>query len=204
MNRLRLRAKLHGKMSQSFTVLKSRKTRTCVRILAIDPFAVRAKGVIGLWMSNHKDSPSVGRGAVPVAFSGVLETALYVDDLDAAERFYMDVLGLTKISSIPGRMLAFRCQESILLLFNPQHTDREPVVVNGGAIPLHGARGAGHMAFRLAKSELEALRQHFRAAGVAVESEVSWPNGAHSIYFRDPAGNSLEVATPDMWTKANS
>jgi len=154
-------------------------------------------------MGNHKNSPSAGKSAVPAAFSGVLETALYVDDLDAAERFYRDVLGLTKISSVPGRMLAFRCQESVLLLFNPQQTERERVVVNGGAIPLHGARGAGHMAFRVAESELEALRQHFRAAGVVVESEVSWPNGAHSIYFRDPAGNSLEVATPDMWTKTN-
>jgi len=62
-----------------------------------------------------------------------------VDDLDVAERFYGDVLGLTKISSVPGRMLAFRCQESVLLLFDPQSTQRERVVVNGGAIPLHGA-----------------------------------------------------------------
>jgi catechol 2,3-dioxygenase-like lactoylglutathione lyase family enzyme len=155
-------------------------------------------------MGNHKNSPSAGKSAVPAAFSGVLETALYVDDLDAAEHFYRDVLGLTKIFAVSGRMLAFRCQESVLLLFNPQYTERERVVVNGGAIPLHGAHGAGHMAFRVAKSELEALRQHFRAAGVVVESEVSWPNGAHSIYFRDPAGNSLEVATPDMWTKTNS
>ena len=35
--------------------------------------------------------------------------------------------------------------------------------------------------------------------GVAIESEVSWPNGGHSIYIRDPAGNSLEFATPDIW-----
>jgi membrane-bound metal-dependent hydrolase YbcI (DUF457 family) len=60
------------------------------------------------------------------------------------------------------------------------------------------------MAFRVARSELESWRQHFRKSGVAVESEVSWPNGAHSIYFRDPAGNSLELATPDMWTSMNS
>ena len=155
-----------------------------------------------MYMGN-RNTALAGKSAVPAGFSGVLETALYVDDLDAAERFYKDVLGLTKISSVPNRMLAFRCQESVLLLFNPQYTERERVVVNGGAIPLHGARGAGHMAFRVAKSELEALRQHLHAAGVVIESEVSWPNGAHSIYFRDPAGNSLELATPDMWTNEN-
>ena len=94
----------------------------------------------------------------------------------------------------------FRCQESILLIFDPRHTEKERVVINQGAIPFHGSRGAGHMAFRVAKNDLEVWRHHFRAAGVSIESEVSWPKGAHSIYFRDPAGNSLELATPDMWT----
>jgi catechol 2,3-dioxygenase-like lactoylglutathione lyase family enzyme len=155
-------------------------------------------------MGNHEKRAAAEPCAAPPGFSGVLETALYVDDLDEAERFYGEVLGLTKIFAVPGRQLAYRCQESVLLIFSPQHTERERVVINGAAIPLHGARGAGHMAFRVAKSELESWRQHFRKSGVAVESELSWPNGAHSIYFRDPAGNSLELATPDMWTSMNS
>ena len=29
---------------------------------------------------------------------------------------------------------------------------------------------------------------------------VTWPNGARSIYFRDPAGNSLECAEPGLWS----
>jgi catechol 2,3-dioxygenase-like lactoylglutathione lyase family enzyme len=151
-------------------------------------------------MDNHEKRRSARKTIVPSGFSGILETALYVDNLDAAERFYGEVLGLTKIFAVPGRQLVFQCQESILLIFNPQHTERERIIINGGAIPLHGAHGAGHMAFRVARSEFETWRQHFRAAGVVVESELTWPNGAHSIYFRDPAGNSLELATPDMWT----
>jgi len=139
------------------------------------------------------------QSTAPSGLNGILETALYVDDLEAAERFYSQVFGLQKIFSVPGRQLVFRCQESILLIFNPKHTERERVVINNGAIPLHGAHGAGHMAFRVAKADLESWRKHFRAVGVVIESEVSWPNGAHSIYFRDPAGNSLELATPDMW-----
>jgi len=66
-------------------------------------------------------------------------------------------------------------------------------------IPLHGARGPGHLAFRAPKRELPAWRRRLSEAGVPIESEVVWPNGARSIYFRDPAGNSLELATPDMW-----
>jgi len=128
---------------------------------------------------------------------------VYVDDLKTAEAFYGGVLGLSKIFTVPGRMVVFRLQESVLLVFDAQQTQRERIVINGGLIPLHGARGAGHVAFRVAKADLETWRRHFRAAGVAIESEVSWPNGAHSIYFRDPAGNSLELATPDMWKAEN-
>lgn len=155
----------------------------------------------GLGMAKDQKRPSSNSETSPPHFSGVLETALYVDDLEKAELFYRQILGLQKIFSVPGRQLVFRCQESILLIFLPDHTERERVVINGGAIPLHGARGPGHMAFRVTSDELEAWRAHFREAGIAIESEVSWANGAHSIYFRDAAGNSLELATPDMWTE---
>src|SRR5437899_114180 len=131
--------------------------------------------------------------------NGVLETALYVDNLQAAERFYGEVLGLPKIFTVPGRQLVYRCEDSVLLVFDPAHTEKNQMMINGGTIPLHGARGAGHMAFRVSKEQLNLWREHLRAKGVAIESEVPWPNGAHSIYFRDPAGNSLELATPDMW-----
>ena len=131
--------------------------------------------------------------------SGVLETALYVDNLQTAEHFYGNILGLPKIFAVPGRQLVFRCEDSILLIFDPTHTERNQMTINGGAIPLHGTRGAGHMAFRVSKEQLNAWRERLRAKAVAIESEVSWPNGAHSIYFRDPAGNSLEFATPDIW-----
>lgn len=174
----------------------------CTTSSGVDPFAVLEIGGDGLGMGKRKKRSSALSSATAPDFSGVLETSLYVDDLDAAERFYAEVLGLPKILSVPGRQLTFRCQESVLLLFNPRRTEREQVVINGGTIPRHGARGPGHVAFRVAKRELEAWRQHFRAVGVVVESEVSWPTGAHSIYFRDPAGNSLELATPDLWTRA--
>src|SRR5579862_2889286 len=76
---------------------------------------------------------------------GVLETAIYVDDLEKAEQFYGGVLGLPKIFAAPGRQLVFSCQESILLVFNPEHTEREQVVINGGACskqrPFFGSPG---------------------------------------------------------------
>lgn len=145
-------------------------------------------------MSNRQ-SESKGRPGT----TGVLETSLYVDNLQAAERFYSEILGLPKIFAVPERQLVFRCEESILLIFDPTHTEKNQMTINGGAIPLHGTRGAGHMAFRVSQEQLNAWRKHLRVKGVAIESEVSWPNGGHSLYFRDPAGNSLEFATPDIW-----
>ena len=150
-------------------------------------------------MNIELEQRNEGKGVDAPGHEGVLETSLYVDDLQAAERFYSDILGLRKIYSVPGRQLVFRCGEGVLLIFDPKQTERDQMTINGGAIPLHGTRGSGHMAFRVPKDRLNAWREHLRANHVAIESEITWPNGAHSIYFRDPAGNSLEVATPDIW-----
>jgi len=34
---------------------------------------------------------------------------------------------------------------------------------------------------------------------VAAEQEVTWKSGVRSFYFRDPAGNLLEIAEGDLW-----
>ena len=128
----------------------------------------------------------------------VLETCLYVDDLDRAERFYTEVLGLEFVSRQVGRHAFFRCGQAMVLLFNPL-ASREASDVAGSPIPRHGAFGAGHIAFAAREAELPAWRAHLQAHGVAIEQTIDWPGGGHSLYFRDPAGNSLEVATPRIW-----
>lgn len=130
--------------------------------------------------------------------AGVLETVLYVSDLDAAERFYRDVLGMEPQSKAPGRQIFYRCGDQMLLLFNPQATSKPPA---HGALPVppHGAIGPGHVCFRAGADEIEAWRQRLAAHGVAIESDFEWPNGGRSIYFRDPAGNCLEFAEARIW-----
>lgn len=137
----------------------------------------------------------------PLTPQGVLETALYVDDLDLAERFYSTLLGLRKHSSHPGRHVFFHCGPGMLLLFDARATKTAAPgpVADGGLIPAHGATGPGHMAFRISDGEIDAWKARLAAAGVVLESEINWPGRGYSLYFRDPAGNSLELATPQLW-----
>jgi catechol-2,3-dioxygenase len=55
------------------------------------------------------------------------------------------------------------------------------------------------VAFRVPESDLERWRNHLLGSGVDIEAEIDWPRGGHSIYFRDPAGNSVELASPAVW-----
>jgi catechol 2,3-dioxygenase-like lactoylglutathione lyase family enzyme len=130
---------------------------------------------------------------------GILEASLYADDLEAARRFYGGVLGLTLHSEHSGRHVFFRCGAGMLLIFDPGATSNEETFVAGALIPLHGATGPGHVALAVRECELEGWRGRLKQHGVGVESEVSWPGGGHSVYFRDPAGNSVELATPALW-----
>ena len=130
---------------------------------------------------------------------GVLETALYADDLDQAEAFYDDVLGLQKIRRGGDRHIFYRCGSGVLLIFNPTETSRS-VDDDPFPVPTHGAEGAGHVCFFVTHDDLDAMALRLRNAGVVIESELTWPNGARSLYFRDPAGNSLECASRTLWT----
>ena len=129
---------------------------------------------------------------------GILETALYTADLHAAADFYGRVLGLSEITHVEGRHIFFRCGQGVLLIFNPDATELPPHNPDM-PVPPHGARGAGHACFRIAGEEMDAMRAHLEAEGVAIEADFRWPNGARSLYFRDPAGNSLECAEAKLW-----
>ncbi len=121
----------------------------------------------------------------------VLESCLYAQDLEAAEAFYTRVLGMEVYARVPGRHVFFRCGSGMFLVFNPDTTEKE----HDG----HGCRGIGHVAWAVQESELDDWREWLKAAGVPIRSDFSWPNGGHSLYFSDPAGNSLELATPSVW-----
>jgi catechol 2,3-dioxygenase-like lactoylglutathione lyase family enzyme len=123
----------------------------------------------------------------------IFETVLYADDLAATERFYCDVLGLEVVQR-GELLLALRCGGGVLLIFDPEKSN-----LPGRDVPSHGAHGGAHLAFAMRDEQFDAWKQHLHACGVAIEKEVHWEEGGRSIYFRDPAGNSVELAPPTLW-----
>ncbi len=130
---------------------------------------------------------------------GVLEAAIYTRDLEEARRFYSDVLELDEVISAEGVFEFFRCGSTIVLIFNPDETINQPFPPPARQIPGHGTTGAGHLCFSADGIAFDRWKDRLLEKGVAIESEVTWDNGARSIYFRDPAGNSLEIAEPKLW-----
>lgn len=129
------------------------------------------------------------------AIRGVYETVLYATDLEAAEAFYGELLGLRAIERPNEHSLAFRLDDGgLLLIFDPGQSSGP-----GRFVPAHGASGAGHTAFRVADGTLDPLAAALRHQGVELERELTWPLGGRSVYVRDPAGNSIEFVEGEIW-----
>ena len=130
--------------------------------------------------------------------AGVLETALYVETFERACPFYEQVLGLNSIYR-DQRLCAYDVgHRSVLLLFLRGHS-LDTVRLSGGTIPPHDGHGPVHVAFSIAADDRERWETRLQDAGVAIEGRTKWPRGGESIYFRDPDGHLLELATPGLW-----
>ena len=133
---------------------------------------------------------------------GILETALYVSDIRRAAEFYRRLFGFPTLLESERLIALDVAGRSVLLLF-PEGGTSEPFSVpgGGGVIPPHsGSPGGYHFAFAIAAEDMEAWQGRLESEGVAVESVVTWPGGAKSLYFRDPDGNLAELITPGFWS----
>lgn len=130
--------------------------------------------------------------------AGIIETALYVDDLPRAVAFYQDNLGLAALNQ-DARFAAFDVGgRSVLLLFRRGAT-LETAHLPGGTIPPHDGHGPLHIAFAVTTDELPEWEARLVEQGIAIEARTAWPRGGHSIYFRDPDNHLLELVTPGVW-----
>jgi len=129
---------------------------------------------------------------------GILETAVYVEDMDEAHAFYGDVLGLNRVIVSP-RMMTYEAGPAEVLLVFRRGDTVEDSKTPGGVVPGHHSEGPAHFAFRIAKDAYGMWKRHLQAREVEIVSEVTWPKGGRSIYFNDPSGNVVELATPGLW-----
>lgn len=128
----------------------------------------------------------------------IAETVLYVDDLARTQRFYTSVLHCAVIRS-DERFCALRVADEQVLLLFVRGGSLQPHDVPGGTIPAHDGAGPLHVCFGIREEDLEAWARKLEAEGIAIESRVTWPTGAVSLYFRDPDNHAVELATPGIW-----
>ena len=114
---------------------------------------------------------------------------LEVADLDAAVRFYGDVLGLPSLSRSDNRAWFLVGERSRIGLWTPQ-------------VGIAGGRGGGHVhyAMHIGEGDYEAAVARLREHGLAVHEENFEENG-RAAYVTDPDGNVVELWT---WPGAGS
>ncbi len=109
-----------------------------------------------------------------------------VSDLDRAERFYTEVLGLTVVQRFGRHQALLRCGDLTLALF--ERRDLPPRVTDRIESPL----GKAHHAFKVSRSDWQTARELFQSYGVPTHGPIDW--GDHDcLYFLDPDGTLLEI-----------
>ncbi|HEY1358347.1 MAG TPA: VOC family protein [Thermoleophilaceae bacterium] len=123
---------------------------------------------------------------IPV--SGVNELVLEVDDLEASERFYSEVLGLPVVDRWPQReaVWVMAGERTRIGLWRPQ-------------VGLFGSRGGRHVHFamHIAEGDYEAAVERLRSLGQHVEETV-FEGAGRSAYVNDPDDNVVELWTWDV------
>lgn len=130
--------------------------------------------------------------------SGILETAIYSDDLRRTAEFYEKIFGFSPLVDTPRLCALDAGERSILLIFQRGAT-AGGLKTDAGWIPPHDAWGPAHVAFAIESGDLESWVAHLMSNGVQIESRVTWDRGGTSLYFRDPDNHSVEIVTRGTW-----
>ena len=134
--------------------------------------------------------------------TGILETAIYTTDLPRAAAFYRQLFGFATLLESDRLIALDVAGKNVLLIFKAGATN-DPFPTPGGTIPGHGASGHSHFAFSITLDDIKPWQQKLESSGVAIESTVNWPQGAVSVYFRDPDQQLVELITPGFWRRSS-
>jgi catechol 2,3-dioxygenase-like lactoylglutathione lyase family enzyme len=150
-----------------------------------------------LKLFSLKISTKFAANAMPHV-TGVLETALYVEDLPRSMQFYQNLFHF-EILFVDDRACGMNVAGKQVLLLFKKGASLKPIQTAGGAIPPHDGKGQLHMAFSIDAAEFDDWEQQLKQNGVVIESKINWQEGGQSLYFRDPDQHVIELATPGTW-----
>lgn len=125
----------------------------------------------------------------------VYETVVYAEDVRAIASFYAETLGLRLVGEPDELLASLRLPDGGMFLVFNSRVAAQP----GRPVPSHGTMGAGHVAFAVGRDSLDDWAERLAGRGVEIEQAVEWESGGRSLYFRDPAGNSVELVEGDIW-----
>ena len=124
--------------------------------------------------------------------TGILETALYVDDLARSAAFYESLFGFVRLVA-SDRLIALAVRDGqVLLLFRKKAS----LHLSPGA---HDGDGQLHLAFAIAEADVEAWRERLRTHSIPIVDDRSRECGGHSLFFRDPDDHLIELGSPGIW-----
>jgi catechol 2,3-dioxygenase-like lactoylglutathione lyase family enzyme len=124
--------------------------------------------------------------------NGILETALYVEDLERAVRFYQALFGFEVVASserlvalgVPGPQIFLLCKKKAALHLQER---------------AHDGEGQLHVAFAIRAEDLNDWEIRLKEQNITIVEKKQWELGGWSLYFRDPDQHLIELATPGVW-----
>src|SRR5436305_950977 len=122
------------------------------------------------------------------AVTGILETALYVADLDRSIAFYRDLFGFELLAR-DARFCALKVGERGVPLLFLRGASTEPIPVGKQAekIPPHDGSGFLHFALSIPADALDPWRARLGEKQLPIASTIHWPHTrSTSLYFHDP------------------
>ena len=127
----------------------------------------------------------------------VVETCIYSSNLKSMKKFYVGMLGLPLVQEENDKFIFLEAGKSMLLIFDPTRTS-----IDNDRLPAHGAQtppSSLHFAMEIEERDYQRWKELLANNKIAIEKELDWNGRARSLYFRDPAGNLVELITPGEW-----
>lgn len=119
--------------------------------------------------------------ARPGRLNGLRHLALLVSNLEACERFYVDILGMQVLHRANEDLVYLTCGNDNLSL-------------GRAVVPSSGEQAVDHYGFIVDSiEELHAWHQYLSAQGVTLlDQPFAHGDGAYSFHLLDPAGNKVQ------------